>query len=412
MTPKLASFLSRSARTGVAFTPTLLACYAIAASIHLASMVLNTLLPFHVVRLGGSKTEVGLLFSVMTVISMFLRPVVGGWVDAVGVRPVLLPGVAALAATSLALHLATTPMGVIVLMAGVGLANGLISTTAAVLAAGSSSAAHRGEVLGVYYLASSLAIAVAPPLAFALLQLGGMPLSFVVVTGLAGAMTVLVWSLPGAATATVAGAPPGFRLWSRHALPSSATLVLTSIGHSSIYAFLPLYAVSRGQGKAIAWFFTVYPIWLIACRAVLRRLSDRVGRARVILPAIACLAGGFFALALDPTPASLVLSAILLATGGSVLYPTLAALVVDRAPAAERGLALGTLSASWDLGVVIGSALIGLVSDRVSYGAGFALAGITAALGIFAFLALEQRHARLVALQGPAGSMDSSTRAS
>lgn len=374
-------------------TPVLLACYAITAAIHLAAILLNTLLPFHVVALGGSKTQVGLLFSVTTVVSMFLRPIVGGWIDAFGVLPVLLPGVAVLAATSVALHGATTPPAVIVLMAGVGLANGLVSTTASVLAARSGPAACRGEVLGMYYLASSLAIAVGPPLAFAVLRTGGMRLGFVLVTGLAVTLAALTWSLPAASTRAVAGALPGLRLWSRHAVPASGALVLTTIGHSSIYAFLPLYAVGRGQGKAVAWFFTVYPLWLIACRALLRGLSDRIGRARVIVPAMGCTAGGFFALALPPAPASLAVAAFLLATGGSVMYPTLAALVVDRAPDGERGLALGTLSGSWDLGVVVGSVLIGFVSDRASYGTGFAMAGVTAVLGLLAFLGSERRHA-------------------
>ena len=74
------------------FTPTLLACYGITAAVHVASIVLNTLLPFHVVDLGGTKTQVGLLFSVMTIVSMFLRPTVGGWVDRFGARPVIAPG--------------------------------------------------------------------------------------------------------------------------------------------------------------------------------------------------------------------------------------------------------------------------------------------------------------------------------
>ena len=91
------------------FTPTLLACYAITAALHIASIVLNTVLPFHVVDLGGTKTQVGLMFSVMTIVSMFLRPTVGGWVDRYGARPVIAPGIAALAVTTLALQLASTP---------------------------------------------------------------------------------------------------------------------------------------------------------------------------------------------------------------------------------------------------------------------------------------------------------------
>jgi MFS family permease len=111
---------------------------------------------------------------------------------------------------------------------------------------------------------------------------------------------------------------------------------------------------------------------------------------------MACLAAGFFTLALEPTRGSLAVAALLLATGGSVLYPTLAALVVDRAPEGERGLALGTLSGSWDLGVVVGSTLVGTVVERVSYGAGFALAGGTAVVGILGFLLSERRRPKRV----------------
>jgi MFS family permease len=383
---------------GVGFTRLLVACYAITAAVHLASIVLNTLLPFHVVSLGGSVTQVGLLFSMMTIVSMFLRPLAGSWIDAFGARSALLPGVMALVVTSVALHLARTPVAVIALMVGLGVANGLISTTTSILAARHSPAANRGEVLGIYYLAGSLAIAVAPPLGFGLLKLGGMPLAFVVVTALSAGMVFLTLAVPGAAMAGATGQFPRFRLWSRRAVAPSAALALTTIGHSSIYGFLPLYAVSRGQGAAIAWFFTLYPIWLIACRTVLRGLSDRIGRARVILPAMACLAAGFFALALEPRPASLALAALMLGTGSSLLYPTLAALIVDRAPEGERGLALGTLSASWDLGVVVGSTLVGVVADRVSYSAGFVVGGTTAVLGLLVFFATEQRHARRLAV--------------
>ena len=381
-------------RSRAVLTPTLLGCCAVTAAIHVASILLNTLLPLHVAALGGSKTQVGLLFSVTTVVSMFLRPVLGGWIDAFGARPVIFPGILALAVTSLAFHLAATPAALIGLMAGMGLANGLISTTASVMAARSIGPAHRGEALGLYYLASSVAAAIAPPLGFGLLTVGGMPLAFASVTVLAVAMTAVTWALPRAATAAVAGARPGLRLLSRPAAPASGALALVAMGHSSIYAFLPLYAISHGQGRAVAWFFTVYPVCLIACRAALRGLSDRVGRAEVIRPAMALTAAGFFALAFPPSPGSLVVAALLLATGGSVMYPTLAALVVDRAPEGERGLALGTLSAAWDLGVVVGSTLIGAVVDRASYGAGFGVGGLTAALGLLAFYAAERRLRR------------------
>jgi predicted MFS family arabinose efflux permease len=324
---------------------------------------------------------------------MVLRPTVGGWVDRFGARTVMVPGILALALTSLAFHLAATPETLIVLMIGMGLASGLISTPGSVLTAISSNAAHRGEALGTYYLASSLAIALGPPLAFALRAVGGMALEFVAVTIVAVLLAVLVAWLPGPTTGRVAaGTGPWLRLLSPRALPVSGALVLATLGHSSVYGFLPLYAVSRGQGKALIVFFTVYPLWLIACRALLRGVSDRVGHARVALVAMTLVAVAYGVLAVPPTAATLVLAAVILATGSAVLYPTLVALVVDRAEEADRGLAVGTLSGAWDLGVVVGSALVGVVADQISFGAGFGVGAVGAALGVVALALIEARR--------------------
>jgi MFS family permease len=385
----VAGFFLGSSRAVLART--LLACYGLTGVIHLASISLGTLLPFHVVALGGSRTQVGLVFSLATMVSMVLRPAVGHAVDRLGARPVLLPGIIALVATSLALQLAASPRAVILVMAGSGVANALVSMTGNVMVARASDPAHRGEVLGLYYLASSLAIAAAPPLAFALRDLGGMPLVFASVTAFAGALLALGLSLPGSVTTPTAARGLRFRPLSREAMPVSAALVLTTIGHSSIYAFLPLYATSRGHGDVVVWFFAAYSGWLIAFRVLLGRLSDHVGRARVALPAMLLVALGHLTLALPPTTLTLMAAALFLGSGSSVLYPTLAALVVDRAPESERGLALGTLSGAWDLGVVVGSAVIGYVADRSSFATGFALGGTSALAGALAFALLERR---------------------
>jgi predicted MFS family arabinose efflux permease len=250
---------------------------------------------------------------------------------------------------------------------------------------------HRGEALGTYYLASSVGIALAPPFAFGLQAVGGMPLAFAAVTVVAAVIAWLVTRVPGGGSSAAGGAFPRFRLVSAGALPVSGALVLATLGHSSVYAFLPLYAVSRGRGAALAWFFSVYPVWMIACRALMRGVADRVSRGHVALVAMALQGVAYLVLALPPTSTTLVIAAVALGTGGAVLYPTLAALVIDRADEADRGLALGTLSGSWDLGVVVGSALIGAVADCVSYGAGFVVGALGAGLGTLALAFCETR---------------------
>jgi hypothetical protein len=59
--------LARSATSDV-FTRPFVICLAVTAAVHAAIYLVNALLPLHLVALGGSKTQVGLLFSVSTVV--------------------------------------------------------------------------------------------------------------------------------------------------------------------------------------------------------------------------------------------------------------------------------------------------------------------------------------------------------
>jgi MFS family permease len=369
--------------------PTLGACFGITAGSHVAVYLLNATLPLHVVALGGSYTQVGLLFSTTGVVSMFLRPLVGGWIDRYGVRPVMLPGAGLLVVTLLALPLAATPAGLIALMGGIGLGNSLVSTGAGVLAAQASPPTRRGEALGIYYVVTSLSFSLGPPIGLALYAAGGLGRCVLVATAIVVGSGLLILAVRVAAPAT--GAPPRLRWVSPRALPAAATLVATNLGYSSIYAFLPLYAIAASGSADLTWFYALFSACIILGRLALARVSDRVGRAQVIVPAIAASGAAYALLALPPRPAILAAAAILHGVGVAMLYPTLLAQLVDRTPERERGSAIGTLSGSFDLGNVIGSLLVGVTVERLSYAAGYGLAAAGAACGLLLFLWFERR---------------------
>ena len=371
-------------------------CVVLTALVHVITYLLNTQLPLHVVALGGSHAQIGWLFAVATGVAMVLRPQVGGWTDRYGGRAVMLPGAGMLILTMLGLSLARTPLAFIGLMAGLGVANALISTTGSIVVAGESPADRRGESLALYYVASSVGVALGPALGFALAEIGGMALNLAVVTALAVAVAALVvWlrTAPGDPAAPGGIGPP----WSRAAVPASLALIVITLGAATVYAFLPLHAAAGGLGR-IAWFFPLMSGCTIVCRLLLRRASDRFGRVRVLGPALTAIALGHVALALPPTLGSLVLGAALLGSGNSMLYPTLVALVVDRTPVAERGRAIGTLSGAWDVGLAVGSPLIALLVDAHGFSAGFLASALATALGLTLLLALERRRARTTPL--------------
>ena len=374
------------------FSRTLFLCVGITWLVHVVTYLLNTQLPLQIVALGGTHGQIGWLFAVNTGVAMVLRPQVGGWVDRYGARALMLAGAGVLVVTMAALNVVATPFTLIALMAGLGIGLALLSTAGSIVVADESPASRRGEALSLYYVAASVGVATGPPAGFALAALGGIALDFAVVTALSVIVAGLAMALktpPGSPSL-----PGGFgRPWSRYAIPASIALIITTMGHSAVYAFLPMHASAAGLGSA-AWFFPLMSGCTIVSRLVLRRASDQFGRARVLVPALVAVAAGTALLALPPTVASLVAGAVLLGTGNSMLYPTLVALVVDRAPLSERGLAIGTVSGAWDVGVFIGSPLIAALVETRGYSAGFLASALAVVLGLATFLVTERGHRR------------------
>jgi MFS family permease len=361
---------------------------AVSVAAHVAVYGLTPVMSLHVVARGGSSTDVGVLFSVFALVAVVLRPLAGAWIDRGRLRSALLSGAALMVLASLGFRVAGRPTALIALMACFGVGFGLATMAAAVLAA-SAPTDRRAGALGVYYLAAPVSMAIAAPLGLWLYRHQGVGANFAVITvlGLAAAVLGL---LPAVAARRVPTTPS--RLWSRSAVPLSAVLAVAAMGQSALYTFLPLHASRHGQEPYLPWFFGMYSGGMIVLRAAVSSVADRWGRSRILMPALACLSAGFCVLIAPPTPPRLTLAALLLAAGSAVLYPMTVALVVERVPDRERGVAIGTTSGAWDLGFFAGSLLIAAVVERASHGAGFATAAGLLALALASLAAVERRR--------------------
>jgi MFS family permease len=371
--------------------PSLATAVGISVASHLAVYALTPILSLHLVAFGGTSTEVGLLFSTFSLVAVVLRPAAGAWIDRQGIRRALVPGAILMVLGSLGLQVATRPAMIIGVMAGFGVGYGLATMAAAVLAA-SAPAEQRGRALGVYYLAAPVSMAVAAPLGLWLFREVGAGANFAMVTvlGLAAAGCGVCPGSAGARrTAPALGASP---LWSRGALPLSAVLAVAAMGQSALYAFLPLHTTAHGQERHLAWFFAVYSGGMIVFRIAVSTRADRWGRSQILMPALGLLALGHGVLIPPPVPVRLAVAAVLFAAGSSALYPTLVALVIDRVPASERGVAMGTVSGAWDLGVFAGSLSIAAIVEHASLGAGFATASALTVMALGGLVLVERRR--------------------
>jgi MFS family permease len=146
-----------------------------------------------------------------------------------------------------------------------------------------------------------------------------------------------------------------------------------------LQALVPLIAygwagVSVGQLGLLLGAITV-------CNIVVVRfaggLSDRIGRKRVIVPAMAVVALGCAGLAVTDSSPAFVIATLVTGVAAGFSGPTPAAYLVDVTPRTARGTVTGVYRTFGDLGGIIGPLLLGFLVDvSGEASAALALAGV------------------------------------
>jgi MFS family permease len=112
-------------------------------------------------------------------------------------------------------------------------------------------------------------------------------------------------------------------------------------------------------------------------RVLAGRLPDRVGATRVVVVCGAVEAVGLVLLTVAGTWWLAAVGALVMGAGFTLLYPSLALLVIKASPEAERGAALGAYTSFWDLGLGVAGLVTGAVA-AAGYPAVFVLAAVSA----------------------------------
>ena len=122
---------------------------------------------------------------------------------------------------------------------------------------------------------------------------------------------------------------------------------------------------------SVVTYFTAFACAVVIARLALGPLPDRLGAGRTAVGAGCAEAAGLAVIAMATTLPVAVLGGVLMGVGFSILYPSLALLVVDKGDADRRGAALGAFTAFFDLGVGIGAPMAGAIAVLFGYPAVF-----------------------------------------
>jgi predicted MFS family arabinose efflux permease len=349
-------------------------------------------LPRYLALIGLPDWQIGVILGAFGVASLLWRTVAGVAVERWDSRRVMIAGAGALVVGAVCVALTANPLvlGLLRLLQAAGYVAFTTAGTALIIELTPDE--ERGRRLAIFGAAANVAITLAPAVAAALLTIVPLAGGF----WLSGAL-----ALVGGALAALISAPrrrPGpSRDW-RHGwrfprifwLPM-AMAGLFGAGFAAFFLFAPILSERRDVPPGLL--YTVYGVGIIATRVVGSRWLDRAGTERTLLLSATVLGSGLVVVAVATTPLWLGLASLLVAIGSGLFHPVLIAHHARLLPGAP-GQASAGFYLGFDLGIGLGSWLLGVVLDL----AGLVWLFLTAALLVALTVPL------LPALAGPAAS--------
>jgi MFS family permease len=258
----------------------------------------------------------------------------------------------------------------IVLRAIFGIGFGLGSTAFATCVSNTIPQKRFGEGMGYFGLSVSLALALGPIVGINLLQQFGFGTMVFTTVCLVAVVFPLVFGMrrqENPVPSSQAEKITGFaRFYDKKILLPTTLNFLLSITYGGLISFLVLFGREANFAN-VSWYFLCFALTVLLVRPLSGKLFDKKGHRAVVPLGAVLVAVGLFILSFADHYVLLYASAVFYGIGYGFLQPSLQAWTVKIVDPAQRGMANAAFLNSIDLGIGIGSMLLGLVVTYSSY---------------------------------------------
>lgn len=362
----------------------LLICCLIGFTCFLGAYMRIPVLPLLASDIGASTAEIGLINAAFMLSAGLLAVPSGLLSDKVGIRPVLLSGLALMSCASLVIPFTGSwvALGGIYLFFGVGLSAftpTMMSSVARVVPQ-----SHVGRAYSWYTTAVYLAMTIGPAAGGWFARLLGFRRVFFLSGGLIIlALLAVITLLPGdpRESREIEPAPLGERLVGAmrngQLVAALAGTLGGCFGFGMFLSFLPLHARAEGLGvEQIGIVFAAQALVNVMLRVPFGHLSDRADRGVMSAAGLFVCAVALGLTGTSGTMSGMVLCAALLGAGMGLTFTALSSLVAVAMPPGQRGLGMGLYNSCIYLGMMMSSAVMGMVIKETGFASAFVIAGV------------------------------------
>lgn len=352
------------------------------------NMAFFFLLPLWVHEHGGGAELAGRVMAIQGLAGLAALPFIGYLLDRFGRRRFLITGVG-LGALSSVGYLFVDEVGptLYALRALQGVAFTSAFTGAQTMALLFAPFERRAEAIGWFGISTILTHAISPAIGEEIILRFGFPTMFAVGAALGALAFVLSCFVPR---------PPEFAVRTRSVEidPRDARMAVGTatfamlcygVGFGATQTFVPLLMAHFEIGR-VGPFFTAWSLAAVGVRLGFGRLSDRLGRRAVLVPAMIVLTLSVGLLAVARSMPVVVVIGAMFGLGHGMLYPTMNAWVADWSSARNIGRTQSLFSGSYSLGISACAFSFGTVVEAYGYAAMFSLASAISVIGLLVFL--------------------------
>ena len=176
------------------------------------------------------------------------------------------------------------------------------------------------------------------------------------------------------------------------ALPFMFNMMFIMIPFGAVIAYSSIFAQEKGLSAVIPYFYIFLVAGMLISKFSTQKMID-AGKHKVlvVISLIVLLAtmGSYYFM---KTSVHLLLAGFLLGLGYGILQPLFQSFVTGTTPAPKRGTANATYLLSYDIGIGIGSFVMGMFQESIGLSTGFAVTAAAYLIGGIIYAAYVDRY--------------------
>ncbi|KAB1858115.1 MFS transporter [Acinetobacter tandoii] len=329
---------------------------------------LLAILPVYIMKdLGGTVKEAGLALTLFLISSILVRPFSGLISEKIG-KKLSFRGSELFFVLFAFSYLWIDSMWSLLLVRFIHGIWFSILTTVTVPVANEFIPEHRkGEGMGYFVMSTNLGVVFGPLLALTITQYASFSVLFAILSGLITVGFIFCLCIPIHDEDSRSLVKPSLSSLTRHdiiefrVLSVGMVALLTAFAYSSVMSFIAAYTETKQLMAYTSSFFLVFACSMILVRPWVGRWFDQKGASVVIYPSFILFAIGLAVVSQLNQPWVLWLSAVLIGIGYGTLFPCLQTVAIQSVPKQRIGHAISTYFTLFDLGLALGSVIMGVL---------------------------------------------------